>query len=234
MGEREVHVDPGTIAVYADIGCPWAHVCIYRLHETRAALGLEDAVAFDIRAFPLEIVNLRPTPKGILDIEIAALTNVEPGAGWQPWSGRDSAYPVTMLPPMEAVYAAKEQGLRASEELDRSLRAAFFARSETVSMRHVILDNAALCPAVDADALADAFDSGRGRRALMDDASTSLTDVVEGSPHLFLPDGTHEHNPGVKLHWAGAKGAKELVLDRDDRDVYRDLLTRAARQKGAA
>ena len=62
-----ITVDAGTIAVYADITCPWAHVCVHRLHETRSRLGLEDRVTIDPRAFPLELINDAPTPKKILD-----------------------------------------------------------------------------------------------------------------------------------------------------------------------
>ena len=28
------HVEPGTIAVYSDIGCPWAHLCTHRQSKT--------------------------------------------------------------------------------------------------------------------------------------------------------------------------------------------------------
>ncbi|MCA1690698.1 MAG: DsbA family protein, partial [Actinobacteria bacterium] len=31
----------GTIVVYSDIGCPWAHLAVYRLHAARRRLGLE-------------------------------------------------------------------------------------------------------------------------------------------------------------------------------------------------
>jgi len=28
-------------------------------------------------------------------------------------------------------------------------------------------------------------------------------DAVQGSPHLFLPDGTDVHNPGIEVRWEG-------------------------------
>jgi len=36
-----VEVAPGTIVVFSDIGCPWAHVAVWRLHDARRRLGLD-------------------------------------------------------------------------------------------------------------------------------------------------------------------------------------------------
>lgn len=62
----------------------------------------------------------------------------------------------------------------------------------------------------------------------MDQAEKAATDGVRGSPHLFLPDGTDLHNPGVELHWEGEKGRGFPVIDSDDPSVHGDLLRRAA------
>ncbi|MDP9068171.1 MAG: DsbA family protein [Actinomycetota bacterium] len=220
--------DPGTIVVFSDIGCPWAHLAVYRLHAVRRDVGLEEAVRFDLRAFPLEIINGQPTPKATLDAEIPVAGALDPEAGWEMWQEPEYRYPVTTLPALEAVEAAKEQGLRASEQLDRSLRVAFFGQSRTISMRHVIGETASECPDVDVDALLDALDHGRARPALVEQWRLSQTDEVEGSPHLFLPDGTDVHNPGVDIHWEGEHGHGFPVVDRDDPAIYRDLLQRAA------
>src|SRR5688500_7926303 len=108
-----VDVAPGTVVVYSDIGCPWAHLAVFRLHRARSELGLQGAITFDMHAFPLEIFNEQPTPKKILDAEIAVAGALDPDAGWQMWQGAEAEYPVTMLPALEAVQAAKEQSLRA-------------------------------------------------------------------------------------------------------------------------
>ena len=54
-------VTPGTIALYSDLACPWSHLAVHRLHEARRRLGVD--VAIDHRPFPLELVNVRCTPK---------------------------------------------------------------------------------------------------------------------------------------------------------------------------
>lgn len=90
-----------------------------------------------------------------------------------------------------------------------------------------LLEVAATCPAVDLDALTGALDTGAARRSLMDQAEHAATDAVRGSPHLFLPDGTDVHNPGVELRWNGRKGIGFPVVDRDDPSVYLDLVRRS-------
>jgi predicted DsbA family dithiol-disulfide isomerase len=219
-----IEVDPGTVVVYSDVGCPWAHLAVFRLHRARANLGLEGRVTFDMRAFPLEIFNEQPTPKKILDAEIAVAGALDPDAGWQMWQRPETEYPVTMLPALEAVQAAKEQSLRASEQLDRALRVALFGESRTISMRHEILDIAERCPDLDAYKLADALDEGRARAAVMEQKEIAEGDDVDGSPHVFLPDGTDVHNPGVEIAWEGGHGEGFPVVTSDDRTIYESLL----------
>lgn len=224
---QAVDVAPGTLVVFADLGCPWAHVGVHRLWDARRRAGLEDRVRFDVRAFPLELVNERPTPFAGLQLEVPPLSELAPDAGWELWSAAPTTWPVTMLPAMEAVEAAKEQGLEASEHLDVELRRAFFGASRCISMRPVILEVATGCGRVDADALAEALDDGRARRPLLD-GYWSAAEAVQGSPHVFAPDGSSSHNPGVEFHWEGERGAKRLVVDRDDPSVYHRLVRRAA------
>ncbi|MEA2452436.1 MAG: hypothetical protein QOG04_1146 [Actinomycetota bacterium] len=225
-----IKVGAGTIAVYSDITCPWAHVSVHRLHETRERLGLTDVITFDPRAFPLELMNDAPTPKKILDAEIPVAGALEPDAGWQMWQGEESEYPVTTLPALEAVIAAKEQGPRPAELLDRALRRAFFGSSRTISMRHEILAIAKEIDEIDPDALEGALEDGRARSALTKDYLVSETDSVQGSPHLFLADGTNVHNPGIELHWAGEHGQGFPVVDSDDPAIYERLLEQAAKE----
>ncbi|HEX2058878.1 MAG TPA: DsbA family protein [Actinomycetota bacterium] len=222
-------IPPGRIVVFADIGCPWAHVAVHRLHETRARLGLEERVVFDMHAFPLELFNGRPTPKKVLDAEIPVTGALAPDAGWQMWQRPDHEYPVTTLPALEAVHAAKEQGPRLAERLDRALRKGFFGESRNVSMRHEILEIASTVEGLDADALAAALDDGRARSALAEDRAVAENDAVKGSPHVFAPGGESAHNPGIEMHWEGEHGEGFPVVDKDDPTVYERLLAAAAR-----
>src|ERR671927_139585 len=107
-------VTPGTILLYSDIGCPWAHLAVYRLRAARRRAGLDGRIHLDHRAFPLEVFNRRPTPRRILAAEVPVVGGLDPEAGWQIWQEDLATWPVTTLPALEAVQAAKEQGLAAA------------------------------------------------------------------------------------------------------------------------
>ncbi|MDQ2934241.1 MAG: DsbA family protein [Chloroflexota bacterium] len=224
-----MRVAPRTVQIWSDLGCPWSHAVVWRLHHARRRLGLEGRVAFDHHAFPLELFNNEPTPRARLDVEWRVAAQLAPRAGWQDWSAPDHAWPVTMLPPMEAVQAAKLQSLSASEELDRGLRRAFWGESRCISLRHVILEVANECDSIDVSALADALDDGRARRALFGDWAIARGDEVRGSAHLFAPDGTNAQNPGITIGWIGDDGAEggAPAIEADDPDAIDDLVRRA-------
>jgi predicted DsbA family dithiol-disulfide isomerase len=224
MKANRVDVAPGTIVVYSDIGCPWAHIAVARLLAARHRLGVDDRLVLDHRPFPLELVNERPTPYPILTAELPVAGGVEPAAGWQVWQRPLSEWPVTTLPALEAVQAAKAQGLDVSERLDRALRLAFFAQSRCISLRSVITDVAGSVAGLDVEELDRALDRGQSRSALHE----ARPEVVKGSPHLFLPDGSDVHNPGIELHWEGEHGRGFPVVDKDTPLVYDDLVRAAA------
>jgi predicted DsbA family dithiol-disulfide isomerase len=222
-----MQVAPGTIAVWSDIGCPWSHAVLWRLHDARRRLGLDGRVAFDHHVFPLELFNNEPTPRSLRDAEWPVAATHAPRAGWQAWSAPDHAWPVTMLPPMEAVQAAKLQSLHASEELDRGLRRAFWGESRCISLRHVILEVANECDAVDVAILAGALDDGRARRALFDDWAVARGEEVRGSAHLFAPDGTNAQNPGIVIGWSD----DTATIEADDPTAIDDLLLLASMER---
>jgi predicted DsbA family dithiol-disulfide isomerase len=223
-----MQIAPGTIAIWSDLGCPWSHAVVWRLHDARTRLGLDGRVAFDHHAFPLELFNNEPTPRPLREAEGRVAAELAPRAGWQPWSAPAHAWPVTMLLPMEAVQAAKIQSWAASEELDRGLRRAFWGESRCISLRHVILEVAHESDSVDVAALSEALDDGRVRRALFDDWAVARGDGVLGSAHLFAPDGTNAQNPGIAIGWSDdGAGGGEAVIEADDPAAIDDLVRRA-------
>jgi predicted DsbA family dithiol-disulfide isomerase len=224
-----MQVAPGTIAVWSDLGCPWSHAVVWRLHDARRRLGLDGRVAFDHHAFPLELFNNEPTPRPLREAEGRVAAQLAPRAGWQPWSAPPHAWPVTMLLPMEAVQAAKLHSLAASEELDRGLRRAFWGESRCISLRHVILEVANESDSVDVPALMEALDDGRARRAVLDDWAVARGDEVRGSAHLFAPDGTNDQNPGIAIAWReDGAGGGVAVIEADDPAAIDDMVRRAA------
>jgi predicted DsbA family dithiol-disulfide isomerase len=222
-------VPRGTIVVWSDIACPWATLAMHRLHRERTRLGLDGQVVLDHRAFPLELVNGRCTPRRVLAAEVPVAGALAPDFGWQVWQAPESEWPVTMLLALEAVQAAKEQSMQASEALDLALRRAFFAESRCISMRHVVLDVASSVPEVDSDALAKALDNGTARHAVVRQWHDAVDGPVKGSPHLFLADGSDAANPGITMHWEGKPGHGFPVVDADDPSIVEQLVRRAGR-----
>ena len=224
-------VQDGTIVVYTDIACAWSTVTLARLLRARDELGLDDDVAIDHRLFLLEDVNAGPVPKRFLDAETPVVGALEPGLGWQVWQADPATWPVTTALANEAVHAAKQQSFLAAEQLDMALRLGFFRDSRCIALRHEILDIARSCPAVDGDALAAALDDGRARGEMMRDYREHR-DAVRGSPHLFFADCYDVHNPGIELRAAGEQGAGVPVVEKDDPEVFRDLVQRALPTSG--
>ncbi|MFJ9644055.1 DsbA family protein [Streptomyces sp. NPDC101206] len=196
------HTNSPTVTVWSDIGCPWASLALHTLNDAvdRRQLDLQ----IDHRAFPLELFNSEPTPKFIVDPEIVTIAANRPELGWRLWSGRPETYPVTTLPALEAVQAAKDPaigGLRGSDELDRALRTAFYVDSKCISLHSVILELAEGCEHVDAEALAAALARGSGRAEVYEQWRIAQGPGIQGSPHLFAADGYASHNPGATFTW---------------------------------
>ncbi|GAA2814295.1 DsbA family oxidoreductase [Streptomyces showdoensis] len=194
---------PVTLTLWSDLSCPWATLALHTLHAEAERLDVELLV--DHRAFPLELFNRMATPKHIIDSEIVAIGGRLPELGWRLWHAPDATYPVTMLPAMEAVQAAKDPavgGLAGSDQLDTALRRAFLVESRCVSIPAVVLEAADTCPLVDTDALARAIAEGRGRAEVYRDWEEARRTSVQGSPTLFGADATPLHNPGARYHWS--------------------------------
>lgn len=198
-----VNPDPAVVTVWSDISCPWSTLAIHTLHA--AAQRRETSAVIDHRAFPLELFNRSPTPKELVDAEVTVIAGNVAELDWQLWHGPVHAYPVTLLPALEAVQAAKLPsvgGLRASDELDSALRRAFFVDSQCISIHSVILDLAERCATVDHHALGVLLSEGVGRAEVYQQWRTAEGPAVRGSPHLFAAGGTFTaHNPGAGYHW---------------------------------
>lgn len=182
----------------------------------------------DHHSFPIELLNGSPGSRRGSDSEIPSLGQLEPDAGWQLWQGPDYHYPNSVLLAFEAVHAAKNQGLRASEDLDRALRRAFWAESATIQNLTTILDLAEHTDTIDAAQLSGDVHDGLGRNALWADYTTAQSDAVAMSPHLFLHNGTSHTNPGIDLHWQGEWTKGFPVIDRDEPTIYDTILKTAA------
>lgn len=222
---------PRIVDFWSDVGCPWASLAVLRFRAARHAAGLDGKVVLRHRAFPLELINGQGTPKPVLDSERDVLMELEPDLGWRPWSTDEWLYPGSLLLALEAVRAAQLPdvgGLQASEDLDSALRHAFYADARPIGLHTEVLAVAASRPTVDEAALSHHLERGTARSLLFEDLRGWQERGVQGSPHLFLPDGTEAHNPGVAIEWhEDEEGEWHVTVLSDRPEVYRDLLTAA-------
>jgi predicted DsbA family dithiol-disulfide isomerase len=205
------------LTVFSDLHCPWAYVLSIRLRRARTAVG-EPPVAW--RCWPLELVNERGTPWETLSQEIPVLTQLEPDHFAPP---RRQTWPSTLLPAMEALKVAGELGgTEAADRFDEAARRAFFLDRRDLSIRPTLAEIAAEA-GLDRARFLDAFDGGGLRRSVVADWQEGQRRGVEGSPHVFLPDGSGQFNPGIgKIDWVRGipvpsgvdEGAIAKLLDR--------------------
>jgi predicted DsbA family dithiol-disulfide isomerase len=194
----------GVLTVYADLVCPFAALVLHGLRSARERLGI--AVAFDLRAYPLELVDGRPHDLALHEAEKPAVAAVEPTLHWKRWRAEPSTWPVTTLLALEAVEAAKRPevgGLVASDELDEALRRALFLDSRCIALLPVIREVAEECPSMDRAALCTDLRAGAGRAGVMASLGYAERGAVKGSPHVFTPDGQDWLTPGIELEYRG-------------------------------
>jgi predicted DsbA family dithiol-disulfide isomerase len=193
-----------TIDVWSDIHCPWALVAIHRLRRARDKHPLD--VVFVPRAWPLEWVNRRGTPRTIVATETAALASHEPNL-FNAYT--NDSWPSTFLPAFELVAVTRRiHGQRAAEDVDHALRLAFFRESIDVSIQAGLRDALAIALELGADIdphpLMRAWTRTNPRADVDDDFAVSKTLAIQGSPQIFWPDGSTTHNPGMTdHHWCG-------------------------------
>jgi hypothetical protein len=195
-------------------------VAVHRLRAARDEADLD--VVFDQRPWPLELVNERGTPRAGVVLEAAVLANHEPDL----FSAyRNDSWPSTFLPAFELVAAARRLlGVRAAEDVDYALRVAFFRHSIDVSIEAGLrraLEIAREGSALDADAILDVWRNATTRADVFADFQRSKELPIKGSPHVFWPDGSDTHNPGLRDHTM-VRGIPRI--NADDRDEPRRLL----------
>lgn len=186
---------PISLAMYADLACPYAYVTAYRLRKL--CDEYRGTIVIAHKSLALEYVNREPTPKPVLELELPVLVQEEPGIPYQPWQRPESEWPVTMWPAFEAVKCAERQSLALADDLDWAIRVAFFAQSRCISMRHVLFELAQQVGA-DMERFAADFDHGITKYQVLQEAQEGWVRLrVAGSPTFVLPSGKQVSNVGL-------------------------------------
>jgi predicted DsbA family dithiol-disulfide isomerase len=165
------------IQVFADVGCPFAHVGLVRFVERREAAGRLD-VRLHVRSWPLEIVNGRPMDPQFIAEEIDQIAD-QLATGL--FDGFDTgAFPATSIPSLALAAAAYRSGIETGEAVSLELRRLCFRDGRDVA------DGSVLAETASRHEIAVTSDD-------VDQVHADLADGREmgvvGSPHFFTPDG---------------------------------------------
>ena len=226
-GGRLAKAMPPVLEFWSDLHCPYAYLAAYRLR--RALPEFQGKVEVRPRCLAIEFEDRKPTPKETLDAEAPLLMLEEPGIPYRPWQGSASGWPSTLWPAFEAVKCAERQGWRAALEMDWRIREAFWARSEPVALRHVLLRLAREAE-LDVDRFEADWDSGIAKGEVVAEARRGWRELgLQASPTFVLPSGERYENlaaPKVVLD----EPRRERVLsvepsvDRAPEEAYRRML----------
>ena len=186
------------------------------------------------RTLALEVKNGQSTPKLILDQENPLMMRQEPNLPLADWRTPVWQYPVTVLPAFEALACAEHQGDDLAWEYSWRVRAAFFAESRCISMRHE-LRRLARESGLDVARFQADWDSGRARPRVLADSHHGWEVLkVRSSPTFVLPSGRQVNNPAaLEVTWGPDKQIRQVdpppdAPDGDWRRVYRAFLDEAA------
>jgi predicted DsbA family dithiol-disulfide isomerase len=167
----------GTLEVYADIWCPFAHVGLRAAVATRALFGRTE-VPLVIRAWPLELVNGSPmdpptTAAHIRDLRAQVAPDLFGGFD-------EDSFPATTLPALALAAAAYRSSFATGEAVSFALRDALFEHGSDIS-QPTVLDEIAATYGLDARSRTD-------EDAVREDWNVGRERGVKGSPHFFCRD----------------------------------------------
>ncbi|MCC7103589.1 MAG: dithiol-disulfide isomerase [Chloroflexi bacterium] len=209
-------------------------MAVYRLRQVWD--GYRGRLRIAWKTLALEIKNSKPTPKQIVDKEIVLMARQDLTLPIGPWQARDSEYPATILPAFEAIKCSERQGDALAWAFSWNVRAAYFAESRCISMRHVLRDIAAES-GLDVERFLAEWDTGQDREQILAESHHGWEVIkVLNSPTFVLADGRQFSNPAAsKVTW----GPGGVILDaqppaRDWREVYREILEAAVALGGSS
>jgi predicted DsbA family dithiol-disulfide isomerase len=201
------------LEVFADVRCPFTHVGVRRLIESRRALGA-DRPRLWVRAWPLELVNGEPLVASVIATEVDALRQ---GVAPDLFRGFDAAtFATSSLPALTLAAAAYRSGHAVGEAVSLGLRDALFELGRDISDPTVLASIAARNGGV--------RPTSDDERQVLDDWHEGRRRGVIGSPHFFV-QGEGYFCPSLTI--THAQG--ELRITSDDAALH-DFVHRALAQ----
>ena len=198
------------IEVFADVGCPFAHMGLSMLVAEREQRNRSD-VTLRVRAWPLEIVNGSGFDADVVASKADALRSQLGTGRFHDFDG--SAYASTFIPAMELTAVAYEAAPDIGEAVALAVRDLTFEQGVDVADPAVLADLAER-HGIEAPDLAE-----RGR--VEADLAEGRERGVIGSPHFFVA-GVDAFCPALDIH-SGDAGLQVSVA----RDGLESLLRTA-------
>ncbi|MGI9576723.1 MAG: DsbA family oxidoreductase [Microthrixaceae bacterium] len=168
------------VEVFADVGCPFAHVGLLRFVAARTERGSEATLV--VRAWPLEVVNGQPLDAAFIAEEIVEIRPQIPHdlfAGFDP-----DSFPSTSIPAMALASASCAKDPHLGELVSLELRHLLFELGSDVADPEV-LTQVAERYGIDFDPA----DGEANTAAVMAEHARGQELGVVGSPHFFTADG---------------------------------------------
>ena len=162
----------GTVEVYADVACPFAHVLLSQLVQRRAELDAT-SIGIVVRAWPLELIDAVPHDPEQIVAEVRALQASVAPELFRGFS--TDRMPESTLPSMALTAAAYSRTPEAGEAVALRLRELLFEEGVDISdpvVLGALEASHGLHVAPDVSVVEAEWDLGRHRG-------------VKGSPHVF-------------------------------------------------
>ena len=198
------------IEVFADVGCPFAHMGLSMLVDEREQRNRSD-VTLRVRAWPLEIVNGSGFDADVVAGKAEALRSQLETGCFHDFDG--SGYASTFIPAMELTAVAYEADPATGEAVALAVRDLTFEQGVDVA-DPAVLDDLANRHHLDAPDPAD-------RTRVEADLAEGRERGVIGSPHFFVA-GVDAFCPALDIH-SGDAGLQVSVA----RDGLESLLQTA-------
>lgn len=198
---------PLVIEVFADVGCPFAHLGLLAVVDQCRQRGRHDVV-LRVRSWPLELVNGKPLDAGFIAEEVDEIRpQVAPDRFARFTAG---SFPGSTLPAMELSAAAYAVDDRTGQAVALAVRDALFEQGRNVGDPGVLASIAA------EHGVAWPPDPGRSpspAQQVRDDWDEGVRRGVVGSPHFFTSDGGY-FCPALDVS-RDADGHLRVTADRD-------------------
>jgi predicted DsbA family dithiol-disulfide isomerase len=208
------------LVLFHDVLCSWCLIADARLRWLQR-YELHDQVVIRYMAFPTRHRDTVPTPREIKTLARHYTRVAKTNEGWgivpDVWSGGDP--PLSTIPPLVALEAARRQGVEARDRLWQKLRRAAFWDGINVARRDVLIELAERAE-LDVDRFLDALEDPATEHRVMAEHDDAETRKINGVPALVLRP--LERYPGSP-EWIAA-GCRDIWEYREMVMRFRDKL----------